>query len=673
MSDFSNLLTELSSPQDRAAYEQYADAIAQLVNFAKEQKNKIDSTIKEKSQTSIRKKIVAFLLPKIKDKNRSELNHLRAEYYYWDKAINRPEEFIRNNKRKEKTFIELSAGAKQYAVLKKIVEEATKAGETNPNKVIETFNTFKQNIQDYPLIYTSTQHCLALISPNQKVRADNWNEIIQNAETIRNNKEEKIEFSDIKHVSLTKFFKGRFCDKYSEVVDILSKCQINREAGSLPPEWISLVPREQLAAKTKEISQILQEFSKRSFSDKDVPEYLLDSEIKNLSNQLSKALNTTIEASFLGNGAIGKAIKLVTNKDKALVLKINHSNPKYGLDKGHGVQIEAARGMFISSNNDRNKYAKTYFARFGDVNATDAFMISRFVEQEDNANNTLHQQRLSDQQIIEQEELSQVRNFDNHENNVVGSVCIDLGGCYIPEYMRDPKCYKIFKTLYKSLKRKDGPQLINRVVNSCEKNPVLRNKLKTVKVALEKALQNTPDIDVFGKIYDYGFRPECLETLGITNQVDIFDALDRARNKETIDYIISSRGGIKKTAQMLEEKGGQEGKHISLQNAQYLMDRNIPVTSIAPSILVYDMDEFKKMVSTQNQSNNSSRSSNAASETPLKQNEALQSSSEHPFKGYIKQLRGLAPLAKPQPSPSVNKENALTLKLYQTKKNDFTK
>lgn len=105
MSDFSNLLTELSSPQDRAAYEQYAYAIAQLVNFAKEQKNKIDSTIKEKSQTSIRKKIVAFLLPKIKDKNRSELNHLRAEYYYWDKAINRPEEFIRNNKRKEKTFI----------------------------------------------------------------------------------------------------------------------------------------------------------------------------------------------------------------------------------------------------------------------------------------------------------------------------------------------------------------------------------------------------------------------------------------------------------------------------------------------------------------------------------------------------------------------------------------
>ena len=497
MTDYSDLITELSTPENRAIYEQYAEGIAQFVDYAKEQQAAVEAEIEKKSKRTLKKRVTEFFSSKIKEKNRLELFTLRAKSIEWKNAARSPEEFIRENNRKEKTFIELPTGAKEYAVLKRITDEATKAGETDVNKVRETFETFQQNLQEHPLVYTSPQHCLSRIDAKKHRGVDNWEEIVENAETIRRNAEEKREFSDIKHVSLTKFFKGRFCDKYSEVVDVITKCQVNREAGCLPPEWIAVIPKEQIPEKTKEISQILQDFSRRTHSDKSVPEYMLEPAIKDLSIQLSGALNTPVEASFLGNGAIGKAVKLVTDNGKALVLKTNHSNPKYGVESGHGVQIEAARGIFVSSNNDRKKYAQTYFTRLGDVNASDSFMISRFVDKKDKAqaiSRNIKANIEKDGMIVrkheeDRDELLQVVNADTHEDNLVNDVCIDLGGCYIPEHMRDPKCYKLYKTLYRSLRRKDGPELINKIVNGCEKNPVLRNKLKTVKKAMQRSLQ----------------------------------------------------------------------------------------------------------------------------------------------------------------------------------------
>lgn len=321
---------------------------------------------------------------------------------------------------------------------------------------------------------------------------------------------------------------------------------------------------------------------------------MLDREIKILSEQLSKALNTPIEASFLGNGSIGKAIKLVTNNDKALVLKVNHADPKYGLERGHGIQIEGVRGMFVSSNDDRDKYVKTYFVRTGQKNAADSFIISRFIEQPD----TQVPEKISQQQA-DSDLLLQVKTSDGHKDNMVGGVYIDLGGCYIPKHMRDPQCYKIFKTLYKSLKRKDGVQIIKKVEDACARNPELQKKLEMVKASLAKTLTNdSPDIDYEGRVTSCEFYPECMEVLGVSNQLDVFEALSRAKNnEETLDYILKSRGGSEKISKMFEDMGGNgDFNYISLDVAEYFMDKGVSVTSITRVLRDTDADYFKKMV-----------------------------------------------------------------------------
>lgn len=252
--EFSLLAEELLSPQDRAIYEEYANGRTQLINYLKTEKEKVDAEIREKSKISTRRKIVEFFSPKIKEQHKRELCMLGVDSRFYERYIKDPDRYIREKEMGKRIFVELPAGAKQYAMLKEIVDKATRAGETDVNKIIELYKIFSTNIQDYPLIHTSSNDCLCFIKPGQYKEANSWDDIVKNAEVIKADKEQTEELSDIKHVSLTKFFKGHFCDKYSEVIDILSKCKVDKEAGCLPPEWISIIPKEQVSTKTKEIS-----------------------------------------------------------------------------------------------------------------------------------------------------------------------------------------------------------------------------------------------------------------------------------------------------------------------------------------------------------------------------------------------------------------------------------
>lgn len=50
MVDFSDLITELSTPENRAIYEQYVEAIAQFVDYAKEQQAITEAEIEKKKR-----------------------------------------------------------------------------------------------------------------------------------------------------------------------------------------------------------------------------------------------------------------------------------------------------------------------------------------------------------------------------------------------------------------------------------------------------------------------------------------------------------------------------------------------------------------------------------------------------------------------------------------------
>lgn len=596
MSDFSNLLIELSSPEDRAAYDNYRADLDSVNDYIEKKIAQSKEAFETASHPSFSKRIAFFFSSTRRKHHRKDIENLRYEYAGWKFLKGSPEALIHRDKRPEKTFVELSTGAKQYAVLKQIVDMAQQAGETDQQKVINVYKTFREQIEEYPLIDISPNDCLKRCGSKQTCNTINWDQVVSQYQTIKAQKEETQQFSDIKHVSLTKFFKGHFCDKYSEVIDIIKRCDVSRDAGCLPPEWIAILPKEQIAEKTKKISKIFQNFSKQIYSSKKIRPKALAPALKHLEEKLSEALGVPITASYLGNGEIGKAIKIVTNNDKALVLKTNHSDPKFTPSSGHGTQIEGIRGLYVSNNHDKKQYTTTYFTRVGDSNAIDSFVLSRFIDKSTVLKENSSQKK--DNNIEgERRILAQVINADEHDENSCNNKYIEFGGCYIPEILRDPKNYKLFKTLYKSLKRKDGPQLINKIVKSCSKSANMQHKFRKIKELLQYSLTtHTPDIDIYGNVYNYGFRPECMEALGVTNQIDLFSAIDRANDNETMAYIIASRGGKEKVSDTIriEAQKVNDGtiNHINPRKTEYLMANGIQASTIKHAIFESYLPEF---------------------------------------------------------------------------------
>ena len=111
------------SPQDQAIYEGYANKIDQITRSMSIRYDELDAEISAKEKTTLKKKVVEFLFPKIAKKNHDELSSLKDERFLCFRYKKNPENYLIDNERKGETFVELPIGAKQYAALKMIVEK----------------------------------------------------------------------------------------------------------------------------------------------------------------------------------------------------------------------------------------------------------------------------------------------------------------------------------------------------------------------------------------------------------------------------------------------------------------------------------------------------------------------------------------------------------------------
>ena len=449
-----------------------------------------------------------------------------------------------------KNYVEVSNDAKLYAFTKKYedtVKQLNNEGTIDQEQIDLVMQQAKKSIETNPLMVTNVNNTIPQ-QGNYHPKDPDWNlEYAQAVAAKINEQKYNNNGNKVKHASLTKLFKTHLRG-YGETVKTVTSCDVSRDAGCLPPEWIALLPKDRIAEKTKEISKYFQDFANRTCSPKGTELYLIRPYMEELQGKLSAALGTKIEIDFLGNGEIGKAFKIQTD-DKKLVIKTNHSSSSFirnDSNATHGNTPEIASGIHVSNSDDKKKYAKTYMGRVGNIQDRDTFIISRFIESKKNPK--------KDKSSIERLSVSRVENNDAHEGNVVNGKIIDMGATYISKTLEDRETQKFVKRIIEALPRRDGIEIYNQLKESTKSNPKLQEKLKNALRYVDKELKNQmPDIDHTG-LRQRPLRKEVMDAMGISNMVSLSDALRCVGQDNTniIKDIVEKRGGMDKVIDQIK-------------------------------------------------------------------------------------------------------------------------
>ena len=411
-------------------------------------------------------------------------------------------------------FIDLPVGAKQYGACIEILKLATK--DDAPQEEFDfVVNAVCNNIEQNPLCFASLNSCIA--------GAKCWSYMMQEAK--KDAFEKKYSWlpqntqKEHKHSSLTKFMKQKFSD-LDEIIDIAKKCDVNTFVGTLPPEWLALLPKENLKEKINEIDNALSKFAYVSYSVDSINKSSLNGATDFLQKELGKILQTDIKVEYYSRGAIGKIFKITTG-DKKLALKTNHSNPSMNPRHGlHGVQTELIHGLFLSNNGNKKRYAKTYFGnlKFDDVKS--AFMITRFIKENP---------RISSRPEIPPYEkiADQIRYSDDHRWNFVSQKIVDFGGVQVRDELKNRDDYLLLKKICKALKSPNGGKLIENMQNYAKKDRKFASRFEKIKNYIAKNI-DLNDTESVRK--DYGFLPENTDLLNIKEKQDKTMIINRQKD-----------------------------------------------------------------------------------------------------------------------------------------------
>lgn len=453
----------------------------------------------------------------VKEKLKSFENKLYALFHFEEKrklerdlaSLNNEEIWLNNlignaTCSSNELFIDLPVGAKQYGACLEILKLATK-NDAPQEEFDFVVNAVCKNIEQNPLCFTCLNSCIA--------GAKCWSYMMQEAKKLAFEKNYSLlpenTKKESKHSSLTKFMKQKF-SSLDEIINIAKKCDVNTFVGTLPPEWLALLPKENRKEKINEINNILSKFAYVTYSVCSINKRSLNGATEFLQRKLSKILQTEIKVEYYSRGAIGKIFQITTG-DKKLALKTNHSNPSMNPRHGlHGVQAELIHGLFLSNNGNKKRYAKTYFGnlKFDDVKS--AFMITRFINEDSNISPL--------PKILPYEKIAdQIRYSDDHQWNFVSQKIVDFGGVQMRDELKNRDDYLLFKKICKALKSPNGGKLIENMQNYAKKDRKFASRFEKIKNYIAKNI-NLDDTESVRK--DYGFLPENIDLLNIKETQD---------------------------------------------------------------------------------------------------------------------------------------------------------
>lgn len=499
------------------------------------------------------------------------------------------EDFAKKYKFKYPNFSKLSADAKFYGCCIKAIEAAkTDKLAVRPRDMFLVEEAMKKYIKENPAAITDESRGL----PPEvlaKYPGNLWQAYVQAAQELYGRELCEKGIERPKHTALTKFFKNGFRDNYEEIAEILKYCKVNRTLGSLPPEWLKNIPREQLSAKTKQISQIFEKFAEnanttpviaagrkgRTFVNQGIKQDTIEC-MNKLQEELSQALGHEVKISFSGKGSYGSVFKIAT-ADSALALKINHTTTNAASARSqHGITKELASGLF--ANKTEKNYAKIYLGRIGTSGDKDAFMLSRFIEDEKSGKTLSAQSEMG--------KLNPLRHTDIDTNgNVISGKIVDTGGITLAEEMKDKQQYKIYKMLLNTLTKNNGVSRAEQIKQACSKDVLIQKKYQNAVAYLDQGLKKyLPDINNEGYHTLRPVKKEVMEAIGVSNELPLNEVFGISKLKtETIDLIIQ-RYGLDKIRQHLSHN---QEKPISEPVCAYLIEKGVKAKDLENNVKTY--------------------------------------------------------------------------------------
>ena len=237
--------------------------------------------------------------------------------------------------------------------------------------------------------------------------------------------------------------------------DFFNRCRCkNRNIGNIPKIFLDKVKDKKNTVIA--IYNLFAEYSFRlnydyelDYDDCDYEINYLSPDIKAFEECLSALINKPVKMSYVGSGFNGNGFKIVVDEQKffyKVFYLYNSTDPKRYYN--HGGLAEPQMALFATKNSPKSNFAKFFFGRVCNVMGIDSFLVTEFIERNDNIKNDKIKLSVDYVKISETEE-------HKYDNKINGKI-VDFGGIRvaIPQ-LADKNLRKLVRVILSFIKYKN--------------------------------------------------------------------------------------------------------------------------------------------------------------------------------------------------------------------------
>lgn len=232
-----------------------------------------------------------------------------------------------------------------------------------------------------------------------------------------------------------------------------SNCK-NRNIGTMPNVFLDKVKDKKNTAIA--IYDLFAQYSLRlnydyelDYEDCDYEANYLPPDIESFIEHVSALINKPVKMSYVGSGFNGNGFKIVVDEQKffyKVFYLYNSSYPERYYN--HGGLAEPQMALFATKNSPKSNFAKFFFGRVCNVMGIDSFLVTEFIERNDNIKNDKIKLSVDYVKISKTEE-------HKYDNKINGKI-VDFGGIRvaIPQ-LADKNLRKFVRVILSFIKYKN--------------------------------------------------------------------------------------------------------------------------------------------------------------------------------------------------------------------------
>ena len=254
--------------------------------------------------------------------------------------------------------------------------------------------------------------------------------------------------------SLNKILKKKLMNG-EKLQDFFKRCYCkNRNIGTIPECFLNNVSDKKSTAIA--IYNLFAEYSLKlnydyefDYDEYDYDKDYLSPDTESFVQKLSASINKPVQMDYVGSGYNGNGFKIVVDEQNffyKVFYLYNSSYPERYYN--HGGLAEPQMALFATKNSPKSNFAKFFFGRVCNVMGIDSFLVTEFIERNDNIKNDKIKLSVDYVKISKTEE-------HKYDNKINGKI-VDFGGIRVAvSQLADKNLRKLVRVILSFIKYKN--------------------------------------------------------------------------------------------------------------------------------------------------------------------------------------------------------------------------